>query len=48
MKKSILFKKLLEEGKLKLVKPSEEVKQAYLGKSSSYLQSAKLKNQNKD
>ena len=47
MKKSILFKKLLEEGKLKLVKSSEEVKQAYLEKSLSYLQSAKILLKNK-
>ena len=47
MKKSILFKKLIKESKLKLVKPSEEVKQAYLEKSSSYLQSAKILLKNK-
>ncbi len=42
MKKLNLFKKLKEEGKLKLVQPSEEVKEAYLKKSASYLESAKL------
>jgi len=46
-KKAILFKKLKEEGKLKLVKPSEEVKEAYLEKSSSHLQSAKILLKNK-
>jgi len=47
MRKSDLFKKLKEEGKLKLVKPSEEIKQAYLEKSASYLKSAKLLLKNK-
>ena len=42
MKKSDFLEKLREEGKLKLVEPSEEVKQAYLRKSASYLDSAKL------
>ena len=42
MKKLDFLKKLKGEGKLKLVKPSEEVKQAYLKKSASYLDSAKL------
>ena len=42
MKKLDFLKKLKEEGKLKLVEPSEEVKQAYLKKSASYLDSAKL------
>jgi len=47
MKKSDLFKKLKGEGKLKLVKPSEEIKQAYLEKSVSYLESSKLLLKNK-
>jgi len=47
MKKSTLFKRLKEEGKLKLVAPSEEVKQAYSEKSLSYLQSAKILLKNK-
>ena len=42
MKKLDFLKKLEEEGKLKLTTPSEEVKQAYLEKSASYLESAKL------
>ena len=47
MKKLDFLKKLREEGKLKLVEPSEEVKQAYLKKSESYLDSAKLLLKNK-
>ncbi len=47
MRKSDFLKKLKEEGKLKLVEPSEEVKQAYLRKSSSYIDSAKLLLKNK-
>jgi len=47
MRKSDFLKKLKEEGKLKLVEPSEEVKQAYLQKSSSYIDSAKLLLKNK-
>ena len=46
-KKSDFLKKLKEKGKLKLVEPSEEVKQAYLKKSASYLDSAKLLLKNK-
>ena len=42
MKKLDLFSKLIKEGKLKLTTPSENVKEAYLEKSSSYLDSAKL------
>lgn len=42
MKKLDFLKKLEKEGKLKLIRPSEEVKQAYLQKSESYLDSAKL------
>jgi len=42
MKKSDFLKKLKEEGKLKLVEPSNTLKQAYLDKSSSYLESAKI------
>ena len=34
--------KLLDEGKLRLVEPSEEMKAAYFRKSESYLTSAKL------
>ncbi len=47
MRKLDFLKKLNEEGKLKLVEPSEEVKQAYLEKSTSYLESAKLLLKNK-
>jgi len=47
MRKQDFLKKLREEGKLKLVGPSEEVKQAYLQKSASYLDSAKLLLKNK-
>ena len=42
MKKLDFLKKLEEESKLKITTPSEEVKQAYLEKSASYLESAKL------
>lgn len=42
MENWIFLKKLKEEGRLKLTTPSEEVKQSYLEKSASYLDSAKL------
>ena len=47
MKKLDFLRKLKQEGKLKLVEPSEEVKQAYLQKSSSFIDSAKLLLKNK-
>lgn len=47
MKNLDFLKKLRKEGKLKLVEPSEEVKQAYLKKSESYIDSAKLLFKNK-
>ncbi len=47
MKKLDFLKRLKKEGKLLLVEPSEEVKQAYLKKSQSYLDSAKLLLENK-
>lgn len=42
MSDSDLFAKLKKVGKLKLVEPSEEIKEAYLKKSESHLASAKL------
>jgi uncharacterized protein (UPF0332 family) len=42
MRRPRFFAKLLEEGKLGLVDPSEEMKEAYFRKSESYLISAKL------
>ena len=42
MKRPRFFAKLLDEGKLGLVEPSEEMKEAYFRKSESYLISAKL------
>ncbi len=47
MKKLDFLKKLKKEGKLKIVEPSEEIKKAYLQKSDSYLDSAKLLLKNK-
>ena len=47
MKNLGFLKKLKKKEKLKLTEPSEEVKQAYLKKSSSYLESAKLLLKNK-
>ena len=47
MKKLDFLKKVKIEGKLKLTEPSNEVKQAYLDKSESYLESAKLLLKNK-
>lgn len=42
MKKINFLIKLKEEGKLEIIEPSEEVKQAYIEKSESYLISAKI------
>jgi uncharacterized protein (UPF0332 family) len=42
MSGSDFFDRIREEGRLKLVEPSEEVKKAYLKKSESHLTSAKL------
>jgi len=42
MKKPSFFSRLSDEGKLQLVEPSESVKESYLKKSDSYLDSAKL------
>lgn len=42
MKKLDFLNKLVKEGKLKLVEPSEEIKHSYLGKSESNLSSAKI------
>lgn len=42
MRKIIFLAKLVREGKLKLVEPSEELKQSYLIKSESNLISAKI------
>ncbi|MFH8086984.1 MAG: HEPN domain-containing protein [Candidatus Aenigmatarchaeota archaeon] len=42
MKKVSFLSKVRKEGKLKLVEPSEEIKDSYLKKSESYLYSAKL------
>lgn len=42
MRRPRFFAKLLDEGKLALVDPSEEMKEAYFRKSESYLISAKL------
>ena len=42
MREQDFLRKLKKEGKLKLVEPSENIKQAYLTKSFSYLNSAKL------
>ena len=42
MSDSDLFARLRKEGKLKLVEPSEELKEAYFRKSESHLASAKL------
>lgn len=47
MKKSDFLNKLKKEGKLSLVEPSEEIKQAYIEKSESNLISAKILLQNK-
>jgi len=47
MTKLNFLRKLKKEGKLKIVEPSENVKEAYLAKSSSYLESAKLLLKNK-
>ncbi len=41
MKELDFLKKIMNEGKLKLVEPSEEIKESYLRKSESYLDSAK-------
>jgi len=42
MKKRNLFKQLHKEGKLLLVEPSDDIKDAYLKKSESSLSSAKI------
>ena len=42
MKKRNLFKQLHKEGKLLLVEPSDDIKNAYLKKSESSLSSAKI------
>ena len=42
MKKWDFLKLLKKEGRLKFVEPSEEIKQSYLQKSLSYMDSAKL------
>lgn len=42
MRRPRLLAKLLDEGRLGLVEPSEEMKEAYFRKSESYLISAKL------
>lgn len=46
MKKS-LIKKLLNQGKIKLVEPSKEISFSYLEKSRGCLKSARLLNENK-
>ena len=46
MKKPGFLNKLRKEGKLSLVEPSEEIKQAYIEKSDSNLASAKILLQN--
>jgi len=46
MKKTNFLNKLHNEGKLKLVEPSEEIKESYLKKSESHLSSAKILLQN--
>lgn len=47
MKKINFLIKLRKEGKLKLVEPSEEIKESYLNKAVSYLDSAKVLLKNK-
>lgn len=42
MRKADFLSELHGEGKIKLVEPSEEIKESYLEKSESYLASAKL------
>lgn len=42
MKKEVFLSKLTKEGKLELVDPSEEIKESYLDKSESNLESAKI------
>ncbi|MBU2497105.1 MAG: HEPN domain-containing protein [Nanoarchaeota archaeon] len=42
MKKTNFLNKLIKEGKLELVEPSEEVKKAYIKKSESNMGSAKI------
>ena len=42
MKKTIFLKKLKKEGKIELIEPSEEIKEAYLKKADSYLVSTRL------
>jgi len=42
MKNKVLLKKLINEGKLRIVNPSEEIKESYIEKSGSSLTSAKI------
>lgn len=42
MKKETFLSKLKKEGKIELVEPSEEIKESYLNKSESNLESAKI------
>src|SRR3989344_1825604 len=42
MKKMVFLVKLMQEGKLQLIEPSEEIKQSYVEKSESNLISAKI------
>jgi uncharacterized protein (UPF0332 family) len=42
MKEQSLFKKLSKEGKLQLVEPSEDIKESYMKKSESNLDSSKI------
>ena len=42
MKKTNFLSKLIKQGKLEMVEPSEEIKEGYLKKSENYLDSSKI------